>query len=237
MSVRWPPILMYHAVARVPEDPNEVCVTPERFVAQMRHIERLGLRGVCMRELVRAMNSKGAGGLVGLTFDDGYENFLHSALPVLERFGFSATVFVVGGMLGKENSWDRGPRMKLLEAAGLREVAERGVEVGCHGSTHVRLSGLEPELLEREVSESRSVLSEALGEEVEGFCYPYGSLDSRAVQVVRRTGYTYACAYKEQVFRGLHDLPRTYAGEKDGALKLTLKLQGFARYAGLLRGP
>src|SRR5918999_3800 len=144
---RWPPILMYHAVARHPYDPNNVCVSPGRFKAQMLYLKRRGLRGVSVDELTRAIGRGEAESLVGLTFDDGYENFLHAALPVLKACGFNATVFVLGGMLGEKNLWDKAPRMRLLDADGVREVAARGVEIGTHGMSHVRLPGLDPESL------------------------------------------------------------------------------------------
>lgn len=226
---------MYHAVTRVSDDPNEVCVSPERFEAQMLYLKRRNMRGVSMRELREAALMGNARGIVGLTFDDGYENFLHTAVPVLERFGFSATVFIVAGELGGHNTWDQGPRMKLLEADGVREVSERGMEVGSHGMSHVDLSGLGPELLEQEVNGSRAVLGEVLGEAVEGFCYPYGNLDGRVVDVVRRAGYSYACAYKERISWDSYDLPRVYVGERDGAFRLRLKLGPYLWYASLAR--
>lgn len=235
MGVRWPPVLMYHAVNRMPEDPNRVCVTPERFGRQMEYLNRRGLKGVSMRELVRATRAGEAKGLVGLTFDDGYKDFLHAALPILEQHRFSATVFVLGDLLGQENVWDKGPRIGLLDIAGVREVRGRGMEVGSHGSSHTRLSGLDPERLREEVSHSRSYLGEVLGEEVEGFCYPYGDLDGAAVGAVRRAGYSYACAYKKQVFRGFHDIPRVHADERDGDLRLGLKLKNVTRYVDFLR--
>jgi peptidoglycan/xylan/chitin deacetylase (PgdA/CDA1 family) len=130
VNSRQPRILMYHAIARLANDPNRLCTSPERFEAQLLHLRRRNLRGVSMRELHQAMSTGDARGLVGLTFDDGYEDFLHTALPVLKRLGFSATVFVVGGMLGGENNWDHAyeprPRMKLLGAEAIREVSERG---------------------------------------------------------------------------------------------------------------
>jgi len=130
-----------------------------------------------VRDLCLAMNNGGARGLVGLTFDDGYEDFLSAALPTLEELGFSATVFVVAGMLGKENDWEhhrRTSRRKLLQASGVREVSDRGMEVGPHTMTHPRLSGLNPEkMLVQEVDNSRQALREIVGTPVEGFCYPY----------------------------------------------------------------
>src|SRR3712207_216342 len=105
MNSRWPEILMYHSIVRLASGPHALCVAPERFEAQMLYLKRRNLRGVSMRELRRAMSMGDTRGLVGLTFDDGYEDFLHNAVPVLERLGFSATVFVVAGMLGSKSRW------------------------------------------------------------------------------------------------------------------------------------
>lgn len=131
-----PRILMYHGVCRFANDPNETCTSPECFREQMRYLRARNLRGVSLRELRRAATQRNAQGLVGLTFDDGCEDFLQTALPILENFGFTATVFVVSGMLGQENDWkyyyEPKPCLKLLDAEGVREIAARGMEVGSH---------------------------------------------------------------------------------------------------------
>ncbi len=234
MSPRWPTILMYHAVCQPPDNPNRIFTSPALFNTQMSYLKRRNLRGVSMRELRRAATMGNAKRLVGLTFDDGYEDFLQNAVPILERFGFSATVFVVAGMLGEENNWefrhDPPPRMKLLDVEGVREVSARGMEVGSHSMTHRKLSGLEPELLEEEVSGSCQVLSEVLGEAVDGFCYPYGAIDSASVQAVRRAHYAYACAVVVRVERNDYDLPRITVAE-DNLLKLAAKLRIYPQYA------
>lgn len=232
---RWPPVLMYHAIAHVSDDPHGVCVSPERFGAQMLYLRRRGLRGVSMKELTRAVDQETAGGHVGLTFDDGYQNFLDNALPVLEEFGFTATAFVLGGMLGGENSWDTGPRMRLLDAGGVREVAMRGVEIGAHGLRHAKLSGLDSESLREEVEAGGLILSEVLDRPVEGFCYPYGDHSDRVVRAVREAGYAYACAYKTEPRHGAYDIPRVYVGERDGDLRLELKLRWYRRYVRVRR--
>jgi peptidoglycan/xylan/chitin deacetylase (PgdA/CDA1 family) len=222
---------MYHSISRPPAGKYTAfeCTSPERFQSQMLYLKRSNLKGVSMRELHLAMRAGDADGLVGLTFDDGYEDFLYSAVPILEQLGFSATLFVVSGLLGGENSWEhRGgprPRLKLLEAEGVREVSARGMEIGCHTMSHPRLSGLSPEGLVEEVSHSRRVLSDIVDAPVEGFCYPYGDLDVQAVQAVREAGYDYACAIKKQVEHTVHDWPRIYVGDKDFPLKLGFKLK------------
>lgn len=233
MSARWPKIFMYHAVTEGAEDPG-LCVSVERFESQMAYLKRRGLQGVSMQEL--RSPKAGARNLVGLTFDDAYRNFLDNALPVLESFGFSATVFAVAGRLGEQNSWidddtDPPPRMDLLGPEGLRELVERGVEVGSHTMTHPRLGETDSGALDEEVNDSRGVLREILGIPVEGFCYPYGSLNEASVQAVRKAGYAYACAYKARVERSVYDLPRMFVGERDGPLRLTVKLKAYSPYA------
>ena len=195
----------------------------------MLYLKRHHLRGVSMRELYLALNTGEARGLVGVTFDDGYEDFLEAAVPTLEKLGFSATVFVIAGMLGSENTWDHGggPRsqLKLLGAEGIREVSERGMEIGSHSVTHPRLSGLDSETLVREVEDSRRMLGEIVSAPIEGFSYPYGAVDGPAVRAARKAGYVYAVATKTQVEGGLHDWPRTYVGENDSPLRFGLKLR------------
>ena len=186
-----------------------------------------------MQELLRAMSRGTARGLLGLTFDDGYEDFLQIALPVLERLGFSATVFVVAGLLGEENGWIQEPRIKLLSASAIREVAERGMEVGSHGLSHLNLSDdLQSRLIDQEIVDSRRILTEALAKEVKGFCYPYGNVNDKVAQAVQQAAYTYACGGFAMggMERGIYNLPRIYVSDKDATLKLSIKLFAYSQY-------
>jgi peptidoglycan/xylan/chitin deacetylase (PgdA/CDA1 family) len=224
---------MYHSVSPASQTPNILNVTPERFEAQLRFLKQKNLRGVSVRELRQAKNTDGVRGLVGLTFDDGYANFLHEAVPVLERFGFTATLFVVAGMLGGRNDWPHRyyprPQMKLLDAKDIQEISERGIEVGSHTMSHRWLPGLEPEKLQEEVSVSRQVLSNILGKEVNGFCYPYGGIDRASIDAVRRAQYTYACAVHRRVDHDSFDIPRMTMGA-DSIFKLTVKMIVYPEY-------
>src|SRR5262245_50594444 len=106
-----PLVLMYHSVSPYDEDPHEVTMTPQRFERQMRWLRGRGLRGVSIGGLLDAAAKGRARRLVGLTFDDGYQDFVTNAMPVLQRYGFTATVFVLAGRFGGENVWSRpGPR-------------------------------------------------------------------------------------------------------------------------------
>jgi peptidoglycan/xylan/chitin deacetylase (PgdA/CDA1 family) len=227
-------LLMYHSVlpaARATPDPYNVTVSTARLSRQLRWLRRRGLRGVSVGELLRAAAAGpgGARGLVGLTFDDGYADFLHHALPVLRRHGCTATAFVLPGRLGGLNAWDApGPRKPLLTADGIRAVAEAGIEIGSHGLTHValpRLAGAAgaADALRAEVADSRALLRGITGQEVAGFCYPYGTVDARAIEAVRAAGYDYACAIDPGPLTCRHALPRVHVGADDTAPRLTAK--------------
>jgi len=219
-----PMILMYHGVAEVAEDPNQLCVTPRRFAEQMAWLGRRGLRGVGVGTLVDAMRAGRQRGLVGITFDDGYVNVLEAAVPELARHGFAATAYIISGRLGGTNEWDQGPTWPLLSADGVRELAAAGIEIGSHAATHLRLAGVGQEQLRAEVHQSRASLEALLGTEIRGFAYPYGSMDKAARQAVRDAGYDYACAVEASMAEaGLMALPRIYIGQRDDAARMAAK--------------
>jgi peptidoglycan/xylan/chitin deacetylase (PgdA/CDA1 family) len=223
--VRIPPVLMYHSISssRLP-DPHRVRVHPDRLDRHLRLLRRLGLRGVSLAELLAAQERGTAGGLVGLTFDDGYTDFLDEAVPALARHGMSATLYVVAGRLAGQNEWDDGPRLDLLDGDGVRAVAAAGHEIGSHTLTHARLAGADATTLEREVAGSRHVLEEVLQADVPGFCYPWGAFDEAASEAARAAGYDHACVTGDYLPGHRFALPRFYVAPGDGAAQLLAKL-------------
>jgi putative peptidoglycan lipid II flippase len=219
-----PMILMYHSIGRRDDDPYHITVSPQRFAEQMRWLQERGLRGTSVRELLDAAGNGGAAGLVGLTFDDGYADFLDHALPVLTRHGFTATVFVVAGKLGGHNDWDdEDPAKPLMTAEHVREAARSGIEIGSHGLDHRTLATVGADALQRQLERSREILESLLEVPVRGFCYPYGELPASAREAVRAAGYDYAAATWGSGRRDRYALPRTYVGERDGPLRLYAK--------------
>ncbi len=219
-----PAIAMFHSVSPYDDDPYLVTVTPERFDRQMRWLRRRGLRGVAVGELMAACRAGAGRGLIGLTFDDGYADFVDYALPVLARHGFGATVFPIAGRLGGLNDWDAlGPRKPLMSADQVRKAADAGIEIGSHGLRHVSLPGLAEAGLAAEAAESRAILKETIDRDVTGFCYPYGHTDASSVAAVQQAGYAYGCAIWRSASTGPHALPRVYVGDADGSLRLWAK--------------
>ncbi len=224
-----PLILMYHRVAEVTE--NSLSVTPGRFAEQMTWLKRHGLRGVGVGTLLDAMRAGRHRGLVGITFDDGYFNLVEAALPALLRHGFTATMFIVSGLLGGTNEWDESPVWPLMSAEQVRELAAAGMEIGSHTISHLRLAGADADEVKTEVNDSRASLSDLIGAEIRGFAYPYGSMDATARQAVRDAGYDYACAAMTPMTElGFMALPRMFIAECDGDTRMAAKRLLFRPY-------
>lgn len=113
-------ILMYHRVAREDHDPWNLCVLPDHFAEQLEFLRR-SVDCVALSALggsARFWSGKRV--RIALTFDDGYRDNLEHALPILERYGVPATIFVVSGRLGsgREFWWDALERC-ILRASTL----------------------------------------------------------------------------------------------------------------------
>ncbi len=216
--------LMYHSVDHPTADPYNITVSRRRLEEQLRWLRDRGLRGVSLGEMLAAHAAGRSAGLVGLTFDDGYTDFLTGAVPLLHRYDCTATVFVLPGLLGGFNDWDPlGPRKPLLTGHGVRAVAAAGMEVGSHGMYHRSLRGLRETDLRAELEESRDRLADICGTPPAGFCYPYGDVDEAAVAMAREVGYDYACSINPGPLTGRWALPRAHVGQRDTAARLWAK--------------
>ena len=194
------PILMYHSIAQVPEqyDPLGLAVPRKLFEQQMAALYRAGYRCLSLSDAVRRWR----GGLSQprksfvLTFDDGYQNLYTEAWPILERYGFTATVFLVVGRMGRQSDWGQqvGPAAtRLLSWAEARELSRLGVAFGSHTLTHPRLTLLDDARAEHEIRQSKALIEEHLGVGACLFSYPYGEFDTRIQRMVVESGYTAAC--------------------------------------------
>ena len=181
------------------------------------------MSGRAMLESLIAGNRDPAA-LVGLTFDDGYQDFVTYAMPVLQRYGFTATVFVLAGRLGDHDAWNRpGPHKALLTADQVCQAAQSGMEIGSHGLDHVALPEADDTRLSAETVRSRAILWELIGQQIRGFAYPYGHVDARVVNAVQAAGYDYACAGGPSAAIGRHAFPRTYVHDGDSSWRLDAK--------------
>ena len=105
------PILMYHQIDVPPPRGTPLrglVVAPRAFDWQMAMLKALGLQGLSMQDLEPYLDGRKQGRVVGITFDDGYLNNHDHALPILRRYGHTATCYAVSHLIGRTDLWDEG---------------------------------------------------------------------------------------------------------------------------------
>ena len=131
--------------------------------------------------------------VIGLSFDDGYRDVAENALPVLERHGFRATVFVATGVVDGTSrfTWfdDHPP---VLGWGEIGELDGGTLEFEAHTVTHPNLVAVGDEQVRVEVAESKRVLEQRLGRPVATFCYPAGLFGARERSAVADAGFAWA---------------------------------------------
>ena len=167
-------------------------VSPKAFARQMGVLRMLGYRGLSMTDLAPYLRGEKQGKVVGLTFDDGYQNNLTHALPILRRNGFTATCYGVSRAMGGTNAWDAAAgaiEKPLMTIQDWKIWRDQGMDIGSHTQHHANLQQCEDTRAWDEIAGSRQDLEMEFGCKVMHFCYPYGWFESRHIDMVRKAGY------------------------------------------------
>jgi peptidoglycan/xylan/chitin deacetylase (PgdA/CDA1 family) len=138
-----------------------------------------------------------------LTFDDGYQDFLSTAMPVLRYYGFSATVFLVADRIGGAADWDAGygEAAPLLSWQEVHALQAAGTEFGCHSAVHRPMTGMHLAELTEDTARSRAILEEGLQTAVTTLAYPYGAENEFVRRVVADLGFRAAASCEPGISR------------------------------------
>lgn len=200
-------ILTYHSVD---ESGSVLSTAPGLFAEQMRALHESGVPVLPLAEAIRQWRRRSLPGrAVVITFDDGFRSVLEKGLPVLLRYGFTATVFVVSDYCGRDNAWPTQPpgfvRGPLLSWSEVRALCAAGFGVGAHSRTHPDLTRLSPRQAEEEIAGSKRAIEDQAQAPVEAFAYPYGVYDER-VRDLATAHFAVACSTRFGFARRESDL-------------------------------
>ncbi len=228
-------VLCYHALSD--DWPADLSVRPDRLAQQIELLLDRGYRATTFTRAIEARPSKA----FAVTFDDAFRSVLTRGLPILDRFGIPATVFAVTGFPGGAeplrwdgiDQWLGGPYEPELAGMSweeLRQLHDRGWEVGSHTVSHPHLPTLSEAGLVEEMAASKMACEEQLGVRCRSIAYPYGDVNDRVVRAARRAGYVAGAALPPKLGteRAL-EWPRVGVWVNDDLSRFKLKVSPSAR--------
>lgn len=192
------PILMYHYIRVAPADDQlgkNLSVSPENFAAHLKYLYDDNYRTIKLADLAdpdRQAISKvyfEKKKPIVLTFDDGYEDAYTAAFPVLKKYEFSGTFFIIEDYVSRENH---------LNNEQIAEMKTAGMEFGSHTLSH-------PDLTKITLDEARRQIFDSKGD-WSVFCYPAGKYNEVIINLVNEAGYLAAVTTKIGIARETSNL-------------------------------
>jgi len=175
------PILMYHHIEVAPIA-SPYRVSAAKFEEQLKLLHDWEYTTITTEMLVKAI-VEGASlppRPVIITFDDGNLDNYTVAWPIMQKYGFTGVLYIVGYYMGTDN---------YMNAGQVKEMAAAGWEVGSHSMSHRDLTSLEPERQRIEIVDSKTTLEAALGVPVRTIAYPFGFNNNGVVDYAHFAGY------------------------------------------------
>ena len=221
-------VLMYHHI--MPNPNNSIAISPETFDGQMEYLKDNGYHPVSIKQF-NAFVERGESlpdKPVLITFDDNRSNQLKYGVPILKKYGFTATFFVV-------KKWVDADSDSFLHKSELKQLIADGFDVESHTSNHIQIH---PSKLKStgkvedyksfksrywEPTEGmRTWMDETFGGPVTALAYPGGRYNPEAERLMKDSGYKTAFTTNDGyvTYKGQspYALPRWNTGAKDTSL-------------------
>lgn len=175
------PVLNYHQINN--KDHNALTLSDTEFEAQMRYLYKSGYTAISPEQLADYIQygKKLPSKPVLITFDDGYEDNYQVAYPILQKYNFTATLFIITDFVGQYDrylTWDQ-----------VNDMKDHGFTFESHTLSHLSLPGLPDNEIRLQLLDSRKALEWHIGKKVEYLAYPGGEYDQRVIQLTKEAGY------------------------------------------------
>lgn len=174
------PVLIYHHINKIPDNSGErlLNVSPETFNSQMDYLSSKGYKTLSVDEFLMILetNKNPIQKSVLISFDDGYQDTIDNALPILKKYGFKATWFIP---VNKSE----------INKEGIKLLADAGMDIGSHTMTHRSMKYVTTDKERNyEVNQSVDTLQEITGKPIKAFGYPYCVYNTGSVNYIGNSG-------------------------------------------------
>lgn len=170
------PFLMYHSISDDTEQEVhpyfKVNTSPETFNEHMKFLNENNYTVISLYNIGEKLKSKETDKkCVVITFDDGFQDFYTNAFPILEKYRFTATMFLPAAYINDKKNSFKGK--EYLNWREIRELHGNNVTFGSHTMTHPKLVSLTETEVKNELCESKKVIEDKIGTPIETFSYPF----------------------------------------------------------------
>jgi len=175
------PVLNYHQINN--EDYNSLTLSEGEFEAQINYLYYKGYNAISPDQLADYLQYGKSlpQNPILITFDDGYGDNYRVAYPILQKYHFTATIFLITDYVSHYN--------KYLTWTQIREMSDHGLNFEGHTLSHISLPEASDEEISNQLIRSKEAMEWRLGKKVEYLAYPGGEYDQRVIQMVKDAGY------------------------------------------------
>lgn len=218
---KWIPILMYHKIPdQELQSQHKIFVTKDNFNKHLNFFKNAGFTTLTFSELAKYRKAQKdfsqfpVKPLI-LTFDDGYQDNLDNADPLLKKYGFRAEIFLLANANLQSNHWDYSDKSAnsavnsannatttttleaqekhLLVTNEKRQLWKNSAfEIGSHGFSHERLPDMALDEKIHELKESKAVLEKEFQTKIITYAYTFGDTNAECAELAQASGYDYA---------------------------------------------
>lgn len=218
-------ILLYHSVSDQNDNRDSTAISIDLFKRQMDYLSKHNYQPVFLDTIIQRYEEgkKVPAKWVVITFDAWYDDFYHNVYPILKRYNFKATLFVITSSIEEGGvAWEQ-----------LRQMKDSGlVEIGSHSHEHLSAFCSSLSEVNNDIVKSKAVLEKKLRVKSLVYAYPYGALNGQVRELVERAGYKGAVGitYRRGEFKlnDIYNLRRIYvSGDSRFPLVFRFMLSGY----------
>lgn len=192
------PIIFYHAIGN---DKSKLFVTRAAFERQMRYLSERGYRSILPAEL---KNVSPKDKVFLITFDDGFKSVHDAAWPILDKYGFKATVFIATDFIGQKSSYARlevDRQFPLMTSDEIKELAAANWCIANHFAGHKNLTTLPSAEVKLEYKRALDALQAlGLGNYKDIVAYPFNRYNTTVIDILREQGAIMAFAGGDRLY-------------------------------------
>lgn len=175
------PVLNYHQINNKAH--NALTLSSQEFDAQMSYLYESGYTTISPDQLVDYLQYGKSlpPNPILITFDDGYEDNYRVAYPILQKYNFTATIFLITDFVSNSN--------RYLTWSQVKEMQENGFSFGSHTLSHLFLTNASDNDIRSELTKSREAMEWRLNQKIEYLAYPGGTYNQQVIKLAKQAGY------------------------------------------------